>query len=886
MECLPNYSRWVDQVAHQFNDLPSPPPSSSPAAPASPAAARRLQRQKCRPAPPVFPLPPPASPPPPVAPSERAQQILATFDELQAVANTCRAAAKATGNNLKAVGKGLEQLKRQRRAVVPHPLFFGPKALIRHPGNAALITLIVRNMDANGAGEDSPLVFNTPAFLRSTTESPSPYEETPIRPRRSKRHTGGKYVPSATPSASASSRAPAYALRSFAKVPATPLYTTAADLRVQAEGTLFEGIDLDMAEFLNFSPEKLGSRTPAPRQFAFSTPAPNMNWGNEENESPGDEPLGAQTATKAVDPRVLELDQTDGEEEEEEEEIGPLANVKARSKPFSQRLSDRSPKRRRSEGVAAAGDRLPLKDLDASAQNTVQAEEPQEGAVDKATPAPSSPCSGSEDLQTPRAVPPQKPVDATPRVPSTIGSIKKATPSRLPIPTRRARAISDPPAPPSHVDVTNNQRTEGMKKTFTFNANRTWHLEITYQNGKDSKPIRLVPEPTTPKAKPAEVLSEQDKALMDSPRYQGLPKSPMQLRKLVVHTQEIFEAERRARIEAERTIEHMAQERQFLMLQLDNAKKRAKSRTNSPRVNNKPKQDVTSATPAPQGPTIGQLLSSMHGVTNTPARFVDEEPRGEGYATDDVTIERRQNPALAAALARHQEDVIANRLTPNEAGRRRREVIKDIENLDNMTADEQVDWRYREERRMWEERFAMSQTWREPTPGELEIEAAYARDDAEGIIEERRRARQEKRERAEEEERRKAAAAARPASRTTSSRTQTGGQSSRPQSAYAPRPGSSMNTRRDLGQQTRPGSSLNSRRDPGQQTRPGSSLASRRDPGHQTRPESSLNSRRDPGQQTRPGSSLQTRPQSRVQSTRPESRQEGPLRQKPVRGNR
>lgn len=394
-------------------------------------------------------------------------------------------------------------------------------------------------------------------------------------------------------------------------------------------------------------------------------------------------------------------------------------------------------------------------------------------------------------------------------------------------------------------------------KTFTFLPNRTWHLEISYQNGPNSKPVRLVPETAaTPKAKPSETLSEQDQELMESPRYQALPKSPMQLRKLVIHAREILEAETRARIEAEKTIEFMNQERQFLMLQLDNAKKRARSRTNSPRTKGT-RQGVVSATPAQ---AVSQA-SSSYRATTTPARFTDD-PRSEGYTTDDITIERRQNPALAAALARHQEDVIANRLTPNEAGRRRREVIRETENPKNMTADEKVDWNYREERRTWEDRFAHAQTYRKPTEAELEIAAAYARDDAKGEIEGRHRAGQQQRERGEEK---RPTPAARPPSRTNSARTQTGTgtQSSRPQSIYT-RPGSSLNTRRDPGPQTRPGSSL--------QTRPPSSLQTR---SGTSRPQSTVQPRTQPA-----------RPQSRVQSSRPESRQEGPLRQKPVRGNR
>ncbi|TGJ67848.1 hypothetical protein EYR41_006949 [Orbilia oligospora] len=719
-------------------------------------------------------------------------------------------------------------------------------------------------------GEDSALVFTTPAFLKTSSEdffmheSPNPYEETPIRPRRSKRSTGGKTKPRGL---------------------ATPHYTAAADLRSQTEGTLFEGMspfkqaDFDMAEYLNLSPEKQITRTPAPRlaksrlnqlmetakpaslgDFAFTTPAPNMNWGgNEENESPIED-MGMRTVTKAIDPRILERDETD------DDEIVPLSNVKARTKPFSQRLSDRSSKRRRSNGISTPSERLPLQDLDASAQNTVQAEmplvTPQKEVFDKSdkseksTPAPSSPCSDSEDLQTPKAIPPTTSVDITPRIPSTDSVDKKASPSRLPTPTRRTRALSDPPSLPSHLDKTNNQGGESMK-TFTFLPNRTWHLEISVQNGPNSKPVQVVPEtPVTPKAKPAEVLSEQDKELMESPRYQGLPKSPMQLRKLVIHTQEILEAERRARIEAEKTIEFMNQERQFLMLQLDNAKKRARSRTNSPRTKGT-RQDSVSATPAP---AVTQA-SSLYRATTTPARFTDD-PRSEGYATDDVTIERRQNPALAAALARHQEDVIANRLTPNEAGRRRREVIREAENSKNMSVDEKVDWNYREERRVWEDKFAHAQTYRKPTEAEIEIAAAYARDDAKGEIEERRRARQQQRDRGDES---RPTPAARPPSRTNSTRTQTSTstQPSRPQSMYT-RPGSSLSSRRDPGSQTRPGSSLQARPPSSLQTRSGAS-----------RPQSTTQSRTQPA-----------RPQSRVQSTRPESRQEGPLRQKPVRGNR
>ncbi|KAF3312831.1 hypothetical protein TWF173_006860 [Orbilia oligospora] len=883
----PNYFTRATEEArreyYELQDLCPPPPS--------PAELRRQRRRQVYLA--RFPPSPPPSPelqrPPPIAHLDprtpRLQQQPAVelgqrFDYLASIHREARAIIKDLNSSLEresahpdATCKSVEELQRDQ-ALVPHPLFFGSKTLILHPTHStssALETISATMDEENGIhqfpGEDSALVFTTPAFLKASSEdffmheSPNPYEETPIRPRRSKRSTGGKTKPRGL---------------------ATPHYTAATDFRSQTEGTLFEGMspfkqaDFDMAEYLNLSPEKQITRTPAPRlaksrlnqlmetakpaslgDFAFTTPAPNMNWGgNEENESPIED-MGMRTVTKAIDPRVLELDETD------DDEIVPLSNVKARTKPFSQRLSDRSSKRRRSNGITTPSERLPLQDLDASAQNTVQAEvplvTPQKEVFDKSeksTPAPSSPCSDSEDLQTPKAIPPTTSVNTTPRIPSTDSVDKKASPSRLPISTRRTRALSDPPSLPSHLDKTNNQGDESMK-TFTFLPNRTWHLEISVQNSLNSKPVQVVPEtPVTPKAKPAEVLSEQDKELMESPRYQGLPKSPMQLRKLVIHTQEILEAERRARIEAEKTIEYMNQERQFLMLQLGNAKKRARSRTNSPRTKGA-RQDAISATPAP----AAAQASSLYRATTTPARFTDD-PRSEGYATDDVTIERRQNPALAAALARHQEDVIANRLTPNEAGRRRREVIREAENSKNMSVDEKVDWNYREERRVWEDKFAHAQTYRKPTEAELEIAAAYARDDAKGEIEERRRARQQQRDRGEES---RPTPAARPPSRTNSTRTQTSTstQSSRPQSIY-----------------TRPGSSLSSRRDPASQTRPGSSL--------QARPPSSLQTRSGA---SRPQSTVQprtqpARPQSRVQSTRPESRQEGPLRQKPVRGNR
>ncbi|KAF3204150.1 hypothetical protein TWF192_000693 [Orbilia oligospora] len=891
----PNYFTSAIEEArredYELQNLCLPPPS--------PAELRRQRRRQAYPT--RFPPSPPPSPelqrPPPITRLEphtpRPQQQLAVgpgrrFDYLASIHTEASAIIKDLNSSLEresahpdAVCKSVEELQRDqanRVALVPHPLFFGSKTLILHPTHftSSTLEIISATMDEeNGIhqfpGEDSALVFTTPAFLKASSEdffmheSPNPYEETPIRPRRSKRSTGGKTKPRGM---------------------ATPHYTAAADLRSQAEGTLFEGMspfkqaDFDMAEYLNLSPEKQITRTPAPRlaksrlnqlmetakpaslgDFAFTTPAPNMNWGgNEENESPIED-MGMRTVTKAIDPRILELDETD------DDEIVPLSNVKARTKPFSQRLSDRSSKRRRSNGISTPSERLPLQDLDASAQNTVQAEvplvTPQKEVFDKSdksekstTPAPSSPCSDSEDLQTPKAIPPKTSVDTTPRIPSTDSVDMKASPSRLPIPTRRTRALSDPPSLPSHLDKTKNQGGESMK-TFTFSPNCTWQLEISVQNSSKSKLVQPGPEtPTTPKAKPVEVLSEQDKELMESPRYQGLPKSPMQLRKLVIHTQEILEAERRARIEAEKTIEFMNQERQFLMLQLDNAKKRARSRTNSPRTKGT-RQDAVSATPAP---AVTQA-SSLYRATTTPARFTDD-PRSEGYATDDVTIERRQNPALAAALARHQEDVIANRLTPNEAGRRRREVIREAENSKNMSVDEKVDWNYREERRVWEDKFAHAQTYRKPTEAELEIAAAYARDDAKGEIEERRRARQQQRDRGEES---RPTPAARPPSRTNSTRTQTSTstQSSRPQSMYT-RPGSSLSSRRDPVSQTRPGSSLQARPPSSLQTRSGAS-----------RPQSTAQSRTQPA-----------RPQSRVQSTRPESRQEGPLRQKPVRGNR
>ncbi|KAK6506098.1 hypothetical protein TWF506_011020 [Arthrobotrys conoides] len=881
---------WADELArrayYRLIQLHPPPPS--------PAELRRQHRREAYlarlpPSPPPSPSPSPSPPTAPLEPTPRLRQLAVElrqrFDSIASVHNEAWAIIKDLDPSLEqqrirlnAIRKGIEELQRDqanRVALVLHPLFFGSKTLILHPTHFTTSTpqTISATMDEeNGIhqfpGEDSALVFTTPAFLKASSEdffmheSPNPYEETPIRPRRSKRSTGGKTRP---------------------RVPATPHYTAAADLRSQTEGTLFEGMspfkqaDFDMAEYLNLSPEKQITRTPAPRlaksrlnqlmetakpaslgDFAFTTPAPNMNWGgNEENESPIEE-MAMRTVTKAIDPRILELEETD------DDEIVPLSNVKARTKPFSQRLSDRSSKRRRSDGINTPSERLPLQDLDVSAQNMVQAEEslvtPQKEVFDKSdkleksTPAPSSPCSDSEDLQTPKAIPPTNTVDITPRIPLTGSVTKKSSPSRLPIPTRRTRALSDPPSLPSHLDKSNGQRSESMK-TFTFLPSRTWHLEISYQNGPNSKPVRLVPEtPTTPKAKPTEVLSEQDKDLMESPRYQELPKSPMQLRKLVIHTQEILDAERRARIEAEKTIEFMNQERQSLMLQLDNAKKRARSRTNSPRTKGA-RQDVASATPAPD-----IAHGSLYKATTTPARFMDE-PRSEEYATDDVTIERRQNPALAAALARHQEDVIANRLTPNEAGRRRREVIREAENCKVMSVDEKVDWNYREERRIWEDKFAHAQTYRKPTEAELEVAAAYARDDAKGEIEERRRARQQ-RDRGEEN---RPTPAARPPSRSNSTRTQTSAssQSSRPQSLYT-RPGSSLNTRRDPGSQARPGSSLQNRPPSSLQTRSGTS-----------RPQSTVQPRTQPA-----------RPQSRVQSTRPDSRQEGPLRQKPVRGNR
>ncbi|KAK6497542.1 hypothetical protein TWF481_011947 [Arthrobotrys musiformis] len=849
----------------------------------------------------------------------------------------------------------------RRLGLVPHHLYHGSKDVILRPPNfttlffAPIKAIIFITMDEeNGIhqfpGEDAALVFTTPAFLKASSddlfmnESPSPnpfYEETPIRPRRSARFSGGKTKPRSA---------------------ATPLHiasasrTNTAPARTPFDGmSPFKMADFDLTEYLNISPEKQITRTPAPRlaksrlnqlmdtakptslgDFAFTTPAPSMKWitGNEENESPAEE-MGMRTTTKAIDPRILELDETD-----DDEELAPLSNVKARSKPFSQRLSDRSSKRRRSDGIAALSERTPLQDLSASVRSTVQAEQrpletPQE---------PSSP-SDSEDLQTPRAVS-QKPVDFTPRAYSTC-SAQRATavpktpkaasptklvdatphvnstgfipptsspqksPSRLPLPTRRARALSDPPSLPSHVEKANSGMTQSLN-TSTF-ANRGLNLDTA-----------------TPKAEPAEVLSEEDMELMELPAFQGLPKSPMQLRKLVVHTQEILAAERRARIEAEKTIEFMTQERQFLMLQLDNAKKRAGSRTSSPR-------------------TRGMRRD---GVTATPGRvrFADEgeDPfEGPGVRHDHMSVINREDLPLYMEIEALRICAMYGGVSPGRAAERRKQFIEDWEKL---TPEEQAEKRkeaYLKKKREWREIFAAKQTYRKATAQELKISDMYMKEDlvrwraSEAIRKEEERVKQEEedrriaeisklsyydpvyeqqlddeRNRALEEEilqirKRKAqeqqeqeqkereqkeqerqqqqekqqqqqrqqseanrpTPATRPASRANSASTHASSntQSSRPQPGYS-RPGSSMATRREAASQTRPGSSLQTRPPSSLQNRPGSSLNTR---SGASRPQSTVQPRTQP-----------TRPHSRVQSTRPESRQEGPLRQKPVRGGK
>ncbi|KAF3933627.1 hypothetical protein ABW19_dt0209541 [Dactylella cylindrospora] len=227
------------------------------------------------------------------------------------------------------------------------------------------------------AGGDS-LLFTTPAIMKFTSglesveATPNPYEETPIRPRRSKRSQTKAQSSTVT-------KTPASLFQQF---------VNPSDTQFHLEGTLFENMSpfkpntaFNMEDFISMSPQKqFAAKTPAPKNaasrlneismntiqatpthkdFVFSTPAKQLKWGgNDENENPN----GAMTTTKVCDPRLILPE----EEQDEEEGLAPLANVKARSKPFSGKTDERSSKRQCSGEISPINGRLPLQDLDSS----------------------------------------------------------------------------------------------------------------------------------------------------------------------------------------------------------------------------------------------------------------------------------------------------------------------------------------------------------------------------------------------------------------------------------------------------------------------------------------------------------------------------------------
>lgn len=239
-----------------------------------------------------------------------------------------------------------------------------------------ICTINIAGMDdsfyANISGDE--LVLATPTMMRIPTYDSDgddrlfgTYEDSPIRPRQKR---NDKKNPSLIVT-----KAPPTSGHTFSQT-----YMSASDVHDQVQGTIFEtysplkASDSTMDEFLNFSPEKslktntiarngtkllqtvdLNEQRSTPmKEFIFNTPLNILRWGQDENQNPrslsSNKLAGKSYKPNFIDPRSISLEDTT-------ETIGPIMNVKSRSKPT---MNERTAKRVCSGEISPSNGRLPL----------------------------------------------------------------------------------------------------------------------------------------------------------------------------------------------------------------------------------------------------------------------------------------------------------------------------------------------------------------------------------------------------------------------------------------------------------------------------------------------------------------------------------------------
>ncbi|KAF3926832.1 hypothetical protein ABW20_dc0102066 [Dactylellina cionopaga] len=478
-------------------------------------------------------------------------------------------------------------------------------------GHQLNLSLAMDFDDANGvhhfAGDESQLVFTTPAAMRFVTggqPTPNPYEETPSRPRRSKR-----------------SQTKGALLRGHLAASTPSNFLPPSALRLHAEGTLFENMSpfkqlptFDIGQFLNFSPEKgLVAATPAAAKrggsrlhqvqpaadFLFATPGHGINWDeNEENEGPAGLFNGL-TVTKSLNPRLLQLEDDD---EDTSEDLVPLSNAKSRSKPFSQRILDRSAKRRCSSGISSVDARVPLKDLD---HNIGKAEE--EVATDAVKP---------EQQQQPQVTVDTVKLEEQIAV-DDVKLDEQATADTL--------SLGEPP-----VIDTIKPDDPASDDAVKLNDEVSVHAD-------EEKPAIL------------EQISEEEAMILDSPSYKNLPNSVNALKHLVVQTSRQLKAETKARIRSEQLCAYLKTEGQHYKEDLEELRKRT-ARNSPSKVSEAQLTKVMTitATPSPPGPSAGIGRPTILTVAVTDAES-QSQPTKVSISTTTTGPTTRSRSSLAGA---------------------------------------------------------------------------------------------------------------------------------------------------------------------------------------------------------------------------------------------
>ncbi|EPS41308.1 hypothetical protein H072_4862 [Dactylellina haptotyla CBS 200.50] len=332
--------------------------------------------------------------------------------------------------------------------------------------------------------------------------------------------------------------------------------------------------DFNMSDFLNLTPTPAADRhgngkTPGqPRtlrsqlakrletakkagrvQHPFVTPALKMPWtGNDENESP------VEQAGLTIDPTLLQLEDDDIPEGI----MTPLANVKARSKPFSERISDRSSKRQCSGGFSDSK-RLPLHDLQSPL------------ALEPTTPTEKQTNIGSEDdsvvfrsthaIDASAITPKPTPANVS-EITSEISTDEQADVDITPRPTKSAlKTVSQTPAPASEIDSKTEQVPFSIKKKVSFSDEQKQHRRTA--SDPTSGPQQIIQN--TPPQPPAEILTEEQELILQDPRFDEMPNSVAQLKLLLASTQDKLKA-------AQRALEAATQNEMFLQQEMSHYK--------------------------------------------------------------------------------------------------------------------------------------------------------------------------------------------------------------------------------------------------------------------------------------------------------------------------